>query len=125
MAMNDVSIRNALIVILICQVATVLFGYKMQKTTLSISYLNAISVLGIFVFWVIKNLHTKQPNLEIREIVVVGLEVCVLLFALYSIIGFYNKAYVKVINYIGFGIHVLATIGMLFFITTFKLNRLF
>jgi hypothetical protein len=48
-----------------------------------------------------------------------------LTFALYSIIGFHNNTYVKVINYIGFGLHLLATTGMLIFMTVFKMNRLF
>tara|TARA_R110002073_G_scaffold335987_1_gene529745 strand:+ start:7851 stop:8222 length:372 start_codon:yes stop_codon:yes gene_type:complete len=123
--MTDINVSTALIVIIICHLATIIIGYKMQKTTLLISCLNAVIVIGIFIFWAINSHNIKEHNLEFREFFVIGLEACILIFALYSIIGFYNKTYVKIINYIGFGIHLLATIGMLYFMLTFKFNRLF
>lgn len=123
--MNDIYVSIAMIVILIGQLATIAIGYKMQKTTLLISYLNAVIVIGFFIFWAIDSLNIKQLNLEFRELVVICLEACILIFALYSIIGFHNKIYVKVLNYIGFAIHLLSTAGMLYYITTFNFNRLF
>ena len=123
--MSDVSISNTMIVILICHFAVLIIGYKMRKTMVLISYINAVMVIGIFVFWTINSLPIKQPNFEFRELFVIGLEVCILIFALYSIIGFYNKTLVKAVNYIGFGFHLLATTGMLYYLATFKLNRLF
>ena len=123
--MNDIYVSTAMIVFLTGQLATVAIGYKMQKTTLLISYLNAVIVIGFFIFWAINSLNIKHHNLEFRELVVICLEACILIFALYSIIGFHNKIYVKVLNYIGFVIHLLSTAGMLYYITTFNFNRLF
>jgi len=123
--MKDIYVSTAMIVLLICQLATIAIGYKMQKTTLLISYLNAVIAISIFIFWAINSLPLKQHNLEFRELVVICLEACILIFALYSIIGFHNKTYVKIINYIGFVIHLLSTAGMLYFILTFKFNKLF
>ncbi len=123
--MNDINVSTAMIIILICHFAAITIGYKMQKTTLLISYLNAVIVIGIFIFWVINSLNIKQHNFEFRELFVICLEACILIFALYSIIGFQNKTYAKVINYIGFGIHLLATTAMLYYISTFKFDRLF
>lgn len=123
--MNDINVRTALIIILICNVVTITIGYKMRKTSLLISYLNAVIVTSIFVFWAINSLNIKQHSFEFRELVVIGLEACILIVALYAIRGPHNKAYVKVINYIGFGIHLLATTGMLYYISTFKFDRLF
>jgi len=123
--MNDINISTAMIGILICHLAIITFGYILQKTTLFISYLNAVIVIGIFIFWAINSLNVKHHNLEFRELFVLCFEACILIFALYSIIVFHTKTYVKVINYIGFGIHLLATIGMLYYILTFKFNRLF
>jgi len=123
--MNDIYVSTVMIVFLIGQLATVAIGYKMQKTTLLISYLNAVIVIGFFIFWAINSLNIKHHNLEFRELVVICLEACILIFALYSIIGFHNKIYVKVLNYIGFVIHLLSTAGMLYYITTFNFNRLF
>lgn len=123
--MNDISLSTAMIVIIFCHLAVITIGYKMQKTTLLISYLNAVIGLGIFIFWAIDSLNIKQHNLELRELFVLCVEACILLFALYSIIGFHNKTWVKVINYIGFGIHLLATSALLYYMLTFKFNKLF
>ncbi|MEB8330214.1 hypothetical protein OO009_12690 [Flavobacteriaceae bacterium KMM 6897] len=123
--MNDINVSTAMIIIFICHLATITIGYKMQKSTLLISYLNAVIVIGIFIFWTINSLNKNQHNLEFRELFVIGLEACILIFALYAIIGYHNKTYVKVINYIGFGFHLLVTSAMLYYISTFKFNRLF
>lgn len=123
--MNDTTITSAIIFIIICHIAILAIGYKMQKTTVFISYLNAVIALGVFVFWAIDSFTLKQPTLEIRTIIVLCLEACILLFALYSILGFHTKTYVKVIHYIGFAMHLLATIGILYFMLTFKFNKLY
>jgi FlaA1/EpsC-like NDP-sugar epimerase len=123
--MNDVNVSTAIIMILICHVAAIAIGYKMQKTALLISYLNAIIVIGIFIFWAINTQNIKQHSFEFRELFVLCMEACILIFALYSSIGFHTKTYVKVINYIGFGIHLLVTTGMLYYMFTFKFDTLF
>lgn len=123
--MNDVNVSTAIIIILIYHLATITIGYKIQKIALLISYLNVVVVIGIFIYFAINTLNIEQHNFELRELFVIALEACILISALYSIIGFHNKIYVKVINYIGFGIHLLATTGMLYFMLTFKLNKFF
>nr|WP_321231109.1 hypothetical protein [uncultured Psychroserpens sp.] len=123
--MNDINIIIAMIIVLICHLASIIVGYKMQKTALIISYLNTIIAIGVFIFWIISSLNIKQHNFEFRELFVIGLEACIFIFALYSIIGFHKKTYVKIINYIGFGIHLLVTVGMLYYILAFKFDRLF
>lgn len=123
--MNDIYIKAVIISVLICHLATITIGYKMQKTTLLISYLNTVIGIGLFIFWAITGPNIMQHNFEFREVVVLCMEACILIFALYSIIGFHNKTYVKVLNFIGFGIHLLVTIGMLYFMLAFKMNKLF
>ena len=123
--MNDIYASTAMIIILICHLAIIIIGYKMQKIILLISYLNTVIVIGIFIFWAINSLNIKQYNFELRELFAICLEACILIFGLYTIIGFQDKTYVKVINYIGFGIHLLATTGMLYYMMTFKFDKLF
>lgn len=123
--MNDINVSITMIIIFIFHLATIIIGYKTQKTTLLISYLNTAIVIGLFIYFAINNLSIEQHKFEFRELFVICMETCILIFALYSIIGFHNKTYVKVINYIGFGIHLLATTGMLYFMLTFKFNKLF
>ncbi|MFT5848957.1 MAG: hypothetical protein ACJARX_001268 [Psychroserpens sp.] len=123
--MNDLNVSTVLIVILICHLTAILIGNKTRKTALVVSYLNAVMVFGIFIFWAIDTLDTKQHNFEFRNLLIIGLETSILLFALYSIKGFHNKTFIKIINYTGFGIHLLATTGVLLFISMFKFDRLF
>lgn len=123
--MNDINVSTVMIIIFIFHLATIIIGYKTQKTTLLISYLNAAIVIGLFIYFAINSLNIEQHKFEFRELFVICMETCILIFALYSIIGFHNKTYVKVINYIGFGIHLLGTTGMLYFMLTFKFNKLF
>ncbi|MEP3836481.1 MAG: hypothetical protein ABJM36_02485 [Algibacter sp.] len=123
--MNDIVVSILMIIILSCHLAAFIIGYKTQKMTLILSYLNAVFVIGMFVFWAINSLNKKQYHFEITEVFVICLEACILICALYSIIGFHNKTHVKVINSIGFAIHLLATAGMLYYISIFKFDSLF
>ncbi len=123
--MNDLLVSIIITLILISHLVALIIGYKMQKTSLIISYLNTITVIGVSAFWAITIPNIKQHNFEFRELLVICLETCILIFALYSIIGFHNKAYVKVINFIGFGVHLLTTIIMFYYMFAFKFDKLF
>lgn len=123
--MNDLLVSIIITLILISHLVALIIGYKMQKTSLIISYLNTITVIGVSAFWAITIPNIKQHNFEFRELLVIFLETCILIFALYSIIGFHNKAYVKVINFIGFGVHLLTTIIMFYYMFAFKYDKLF
>ena len=121
--MNDTSVSLVMVMIFFCHLATIIIGYKIKKIILSISYLNMIFVIGFLIMGANDILNIKQ--FQFRELVVLSIEVCILIFAIYSIIGFHNKTYVKVINHIGFWLHILATTGMLIFMFSFKLDHLF
>ncbi|WP_299781890.1 hypothetical protein [uncultured Formosa sp.] len=123
--MNDTTVSVIIVIILISHILAITIGYKIKKTIVLISCLNAFFSIGILVFLVTDTLNVKEYQFQFRELFVLCLEVCILIFALYSIPGFYNKTYVKVINYIGFGIHILVTLGMFIFMYAFKLNHLF
>ncbi|WP_339705101.1 hypothetical protein [uncultured Kriegella sp.] len=57
--MSDVNVSNAMIAILNCHLAILIIGYKMQKIRVLISYVNAVMVIGIFVFLAIDNLPVE------------------------------------------------------------------
>lgn len=123
--MNDTSASIGIVITLILQLVVLTIRYKIKKPIISIAYVNASIAIGILLFWGIDTLFLKQHQFETREVFIGCLEVSVLLFALYAITGFHHKNYVKIINQIGFWFHVLATIGMLIFMYTFKIDRLF
>lgn len=123
--MNDTNVNTAIIIILICHLATIIIGCKMRKINLSIAYLNIVIVIGLFVVWSTNSLNIKQHNFELSELLIASIEVCVLIPGLFTIFSSLTKPIVKIINYIGFSFHLLTTIGMLYFMFTFKLDKLF
>ena len=123
--MTDTTVSVVLVIILICHLTNITIGYKIKKTIVSIAYLNAVFVIGMLVFWVVDTQNIKQHQFEFRELAVLCLEACILISALYAIMGFQNKTYVKVINHIGFWLHILAITGMLIFMSTFKFDSLY
>ncbi|MFB9054136.1 hypothetical protein ACFFVB_13690 [Formosa undariae] len=123
--MNDTTVSTLLIIILSCHLATIIIGYKTKEVIKSMSYLNAIFALGLLVFFAINTLKTNRHPFQITEVLALGVEVCILIFAVVAVIGFRNKAYVKVINYMGFWFHLLVSAGMIIFMFTFKMDRLF
>jgi hypothetical protein len=123
--MNDTTVSVVMVMIFFCHLATIIIGYKIKKIILSISYLNMIFVIGLLIMGANDILNIKQHQFQFRELFVLSIEFCILIFAIYSIIGFHNKTYVKVINHIGFWLHILATTGMLIFMFSFKLDHLF
>jgi len=123
--MNDLNISILLTIILACHLAILIWGYKTRKTPLLIAYFNAAFMIGMLVFRTLKSLKSKQYTFDLTELSIIGLEVVILIFALFYIYSLRNKGYVKVINYIGFGIHLLATTGLLLYISFFKFSRLY
>jgi predicted transporter len=123
--MSNTFLSLVIVGILICHLVAVVVGYKILKTTVLMSYVNAVVAISVFIFWTNKNLSIEQHYFDIREAFALGFEVCILIFALYSIAGYHHNTYVKVLNYIGFGLHVLVAIGMLLYILTFQMNTLF
>ena len=123
--MIDTTVSIVIVIILISQLVALTIGYKIKKPIVSMAYANASISLGILVFCGIDMLSLKQHQWQIIDVLIIGLEVSILLFALCAIIGFHQKKLVKIINKIGFWFHVLAAIGMFVFMSTFKLDRLF
>ncbi|MFD1016186.1 hypothetical protein [Winogradskyella rapida] len=123
--MTDSLLSLLLIIVLCGHFVGLILGYKRRKTTLTLAYVNAIFVVLSFVFWAITSWNNNLYNIAIYEGLLICFEACILSFALYSIKGFEDKTYVKIINSIGFGIHVLAIMAMLYYIRLFKFDQLF
>jgi hypothetical protein len=125
MKSQDMWINFAIVLIMLCHILAILIGYKIQKTVILTAYINAIVVISLLIYWVNKNLHIQQHYFEWREAFVLCAEACLIISAIYAIIGFHEIIIVKWMNYFGFGLHFLALIAMLIFMVTFKMERLF
>ncbi|MEP5255475.1 MAG: hypothetical protein ABJQ39_10490 [Winogradskyella arenosi] len=123
--MTDSLLSLLLIIVLCGHFVGLILGYKRRKTTLMLAYVNAVFVVLIFIFWAITSWNNNHYNVAIYEGLLICFEAFILSFALYSIKGFDYKTHVKIINSIGFGIHVLAIMAMLYYIRLFKFDQLF
>lgn len=123
--MNNAIINTITIIVLFFHLIALFIGYKTQKTALITSYTNVITVIDILVFWSINYLNTKQYHFNFYELIILCLELCFLVFALFTIISGSSKVYIKIINYLIFGVHLLATIIMLLYMLAFKFSKLF
>ncbi|MBF8150801.1 hypothetical protein ITJ86_12890 [Winogradskyella sp. F6397] len=123
--MNDTHIITVLIIIIICHIAAIIVTYKKKKSALIIPYLNMAIVIGILGFGTITIPNIKAHHFELIELIVIGFESCILLFAFFAIFDVFNKTYVKVVNFIGFGLHLLATIGLFYYMVAFKFDSLY
>ena len=120
--MSDIIVSILMIIILSCHITAIIIGYKKQNITLIVSYLNLAIAVSFLFFW---GINVNQYNIEFVELALMCLEACIIISALFYINKFNTKTMVKVVNYIGFGIHLLVTTGMLYYILTFKFSTLF
>ena len=99
-------------------------GYKINQLPYLIAILNiVISSLSI-IYWIIKNLNVQHLHIELREIIILSIEVFIVGFAILCLLTKQEKLAVNIVNYLGFSIKFLAGLGMLIFMLTYKMNRL-
>lgn len=123
--MNTTFVNIIVIIIFIVHLILLIVGYKIKKSTLFISYLNIIITLGVLIFWCFDFFSTKKNYTDIYELYALAIEVCILLFSLYAVLGFYTKTYVKIITTLGFIFHLLVSTAILTYMFSFKFTKLF
>jgi hypothetical protein len=99
-------------------------GYRANKLSLFIAAANLVTGSSLIIYWAVKQLQITQHYIELREVVVLGLEVIVVACAVYEITVSQKSNLVKVVQYIFFGIHFTVLIAALIFLLTFKMNKL-
>jgi hypothetical protein len=104
---------SVLIIVLLC-----------HKLPCLVSLLNLVAGLSIMLYWVQKEIRIIQHTTELREILVLGFEVAVIIISFYSFISNQRNIFLNFTRYLFFGIHFLCLILFLVFMLTFKMNRL-
>ena len=75
-------------------------------------------------YWVIKQLQIQQHHVELREMLVLGIEVLIFFVAVYAIVSGNKYKWMTTMQYILFGIHLLVLVIAVVFMFTFKINKL-
>jgi hypothetical protein len=99
-------------------------GYFTTKLPYVASVLNLAAGTSIILYGVIRQIQIEQHTIELGEIIILLFEVSVIGDAVFYIVTTQKNNWLKVLQYITFGIHLLALILGLIFMLTFKMNRL-
>lgn len=86
--------------------------------------LNLLAALAVILYWVQKQFSISHHILYSSELAVLGFEVAVIAFAVYSILNKQNVNWLMIIQKTVFGIHLSVLVLFLVFMLTFKINRL-
>lgn len=124
MSKSDQWINLAILFLIVIHLSVWLIGYKTHKLCSLITWLNLVAALSIFFYWIQHEISITQHIFEVREMLVLSFEVILIGCALYSLITHQWNTWLKIVQYIFFGIHLVILIGFLIFMLTFKMNRL-
>ncbi len=97
-----------------------IYGRQLFFTTL----LNLITGSSILIYWIQKQFRISQHIFEQREILALCLEGLLVMCAIYYFASGKTINYIRVIQYLFFGVHFLLLVAGLVFMLTFKMNRL-
>jgi hypothetical protein len=99
-------------------------GYFTAKFTYLAAVLNAAAGISIILYWIIRQLQIEQHYFESREIIVLLFEVLVIAAAVFYIATSQKQNWLRVMQYIFFGIHLVTLLLGLIFMLTFKMKKL-
>jgi len=124
MSKSDQWINLAILFLIVINLSVWLIGYKTHKLCSLITWLNLVAALSIFFYWIQHEISITQHIFEVREMLVLSLEVILIGCAIYSVVTHQWNTWLKIVQYFFFGIHLIILISFLIFMLTFKMNRL-
>lgn len=123
MRWSDKQIRVALAVIILVHVAILVAEWISYHPVLIVS-LNLTVSASLLLYWIQKQIRIQQHIIELREVVVLGLETVVAMLSVYSLIE--NPVKWLRISHVAFSVtHLLAVSAFFIFMLTFRVKRLF
>lgn len=124
MSKSDLFITVIIVALIIIYLLVLIAAFVSSKQTYLTSWLNVLTGVGILIYWIQQQVRIKQRVPEVREIAVLSFEVVTVAYAFYYIISRQWNSWFKIMQYMVFGIHLLALILFLVFMVTFKIKRL-
>ena len=125
MGNSDKQVILIISLLIVAYILTWITGFMKHQLAYCFSFVNAATALGLIVYWAQKQFRITQPIFEGREIAVLCLEGLVAGIAVYYILVRPGVQWVKVVQYVVFGLHFTALVLFLVFMLTFKMNKLF
>ena len=124
MVKTDQSVIIIIVLIILIHLSIWIVGSASGKLQYLITILNLLSASSIILYWIQKQLRITQHIFELREILGLTFELSIVCIAAYSLSKDTSINWIRIFQYIIFGIHFTALILFLIFMLTFKLNKL-
>jgi len=122
---SDQWVNVMLAILILIHVSILIIGLVIHKLPVLIPLLNIAVAFSIIIYWIQKQLRIEQHFNDMREMIVLGMEVIVIATAVYFINTLHRDQWLKVMQYVIFGIHLTCLLLFLIFMVTFKMKRLF
>jgi hypothetical protein len=110
--------------LILLHLSVLAIGYFTARFAYLSAVQNAAAGVSIILYWAIRQLQIEQHTIETRELIVLLFEVVVIAAAVFYIGTSQRDSWLRVMQYIFFGIHLLALVLGLIFMLTFKMNKL-
>jgi hypothetical protein len=124
MSKSDLGVVIIILLLVLLYLSIWAIGYFIHKLPHFISTLNIAAALAVVGYWAIRQLQVQQHYFELREMIVLGIEVLILVAAIYAIASDNKYKWITTMQYVVFGIHLLLLLLGLVFMFIFKINKL-
>lgn len=122
---TDLLVISMVVLIIFIHLSVVFIQFFSNKFLYLMPVINLVAGLIVFIYWTQKQLSIRQHFFDTREIMVLCFEAIVVGCAVYCIVHRQWNNWLKVLQYLFIAIHVSALLLFLFFMLTFKMNKLF
>lgn len=125
MSHSDKRISAAIVVIILIHIAILTISLLIPDLSFLIALINLLVSSSICIYWIQKQLRITQRIFELRESIVLSLEVVVTGCSVYSMFIDTHTVWLTAVNFFIVGIHLLLFLAFFVFMLTFKMKKLF
>ena len=124
MMKSDQWVNVVLVVLITIHLSILIIGMVIHKLPVLIPSLNMLVAFAVIIYWIQKQLRLQQHFIDMQEVIMLGAEIVVIATVIYFIKTSNRDYWLKVMQYIFFGIHLTIFVLFLIFMFTFKIKRL-
>lgn len=124
MSKPDQWVNVLLAIIIVMHISILIIGIVIHKLPVLIPLLNIAVALWVIIYRIQKQLRMQEYFIDMQEMTMLATEVVVIITGVYFISTAYKDQWLKVLQYIIFGIHLVLLLLLLVFMFTFKIKRL-
>lgn len=125
MSKPDKQVGVVLIILILAYGSVLIAGSVSHRLSFLTSLVNLFTGLSVIIYWLQKQIKIKQHRIESREIIVLIIEMLLIVSAAYIMITQQWHHWLRMVQYVFFGIHLIILLFFLVFILTFKIKKLF